>query len=161
VKKIVKIVLLMMIIVSMSGCLFQKYDYSDWKTIKFKKEGTVMIPNDWEYYEEDGLLYIVDKNGLPIMIETHSYPAVGEYANEIGDEESNKFFRNYTDLYRLESCGLSNSSFYGKDLVMKDKKVMEKYVLGFGIDESIDFIVWDERINEKFVKKIATSYCLP
>ncbi len=140
-------ILLILTIFILCGC---SSDTDNWKTVNIEKWGTVKIPNDWEYYVEDEIIYIV-KNEVPIMI---SYDRSGEI-------QSNSYFSDFKYIDFLDSAVLSNSAIYGKAKYYYSGKEIEKYYLhlsGDADDASVGFIVWNNNIDKELLIKIAQTF---
>jgi hypothetical protein len=137
-----------------AGCASDQY--SGWQTINITGCGELKIPDEWIYYESNGLIYITDSNQTPIMIESRSYPNVA--TGTPGSTESNDFFENVTNLKYLAGVGLSNGAYYGKVLVGKGSMQSEHYCLDIGYDRTVQLVFWAETIDEAMVKRIAKSF---
>lgn len=133
----------------MCGC-YSNTD--DWKTVTIEKCGTFKIPNDWDYYVEDEIIYIM-KNDVPMMI---SY----DRSKEI---QSNAYFSDFKYIDLLESAVLSNSAFYGKAKYYYSGNEIERYYLDLSAETeigSVDFIIWNEEIDKKLLIEIAETFIL-
>ena len=137
-----------------NGCCSN--DYEGWNTISLDCCGTLKTPEGWMVYEKDGLIYIVDGNKKPMMIETHSYSGPGE--NEQGICETNDYYKNITNLRTVSSFALSNGAVYGEVLMKCGETQTYNYYLEIGYGRSVLMIFWDKTINEDMVKKIASSF---
>ena len=136
--------------------------HKDWKTIELVDTvdiGTLKIPSQWTaVYEEDGLLYIYNETGEPIISEYH-------YVEE-GETTSDLYHENYRLDESLRGAIFSNNMWHGiytmeSDGEMKECVVMHtSYTLDFETDEGYDFylIVWDPEISEDLVKEIASTF---
>ncbi len=142
-------ILLILTIFILCGC---SSDTDDWKTVNIEKCGTFKIPNDWDYYVEDEIIYIM-KNDIPMMI---SYDRSGEI-------QSNSYFSDFKYIDLLESAVLSNSAYYGKAKYYHSGKEIERYYLDLSAETesgSVDFIIWNEEIDKKLLIKIAETFIL-
>ena len=110
-------------------------------------------------YAQNGFLYITGKDLKPIMIQSFSHAGIED--NEQGEEESNDFFDKLINIKILDSAILSNGVTYGKTRVAKDGMESENYFLEIGHEgytRVVQFIVWDETINLKLIRKISISF---
>ena len=136
----------------LSGCTNK---HVAWQEVDLGTCGGMKIPTAWQYYTEDDILYIVDENDEPIMIEceTHDFYMFGT---------SNKFFSDFRHEALVSSTGLSNGAIYGKEVIVYQD--MEKEVLylhvGYDNDERY-FIVWDDALSIEEMEEIASTYSLP
>lgn len=153
-KRSIAFVLVLIFFFASTGC--SSYDYDGWNTLTIDSCGTIRVPQEWTSYEKDGLLYILDKNQSPIMIETHSYSGFEE--NEQGTMESNDFYENLVSSRTLSSSVLSNGAIYGEVLMQCGEAKTQNYYLELGYDQRILLVVWDNTIDENTIKKIAASF---
>ena len=100
-KKLLRAVLFLMIALLLSGCS-SKYD--GWQTVDMDYCGSIKIPEKRSSFSEDGVLYILDENGSPAMIQCRTY--------QTGRAESNKYYKDYKFLELKFSEVFSNSAQY-------------------------------------------------
>lgn len=144
-------------IINGSDYIYTKIVYRDWKEIAIHDLGTIKIPKEWTSYEENNLIYIIDENKSPVMIQTNS---VCGYEDDSGIQESNRFYKDVMAMKTIESTLFSNSAIFGTILVSHDSVESEKLFIDLygGDTEYISFIIWDENYDKDFAKKVAKSY---
>lgn len=152
-KKILTFILTLCGTLVILGCSHSPTD--SWKTICIPECGTLKVPEDWYMFEKDDLIYIVDADDHPIMIETHSYCGIDD--GQQGPTESNAYFKNITPMKYLSSAILSNSASYGELLVSYEGTQSSKLFLSADL---IKFIVWDETVDMEMLLKIAETFVI-
>ena len=110
--------------------------YSGWQTVDIPISCTIKVPPEWEHYEENGIVYFVDKDQNPIMIQKDE------------EESSNKFFNTIEYVKTLNSVGLSIGIAYGKARISINDQECERYFLKtYSLHGYILLIVYDETID--------------
>jgi hypothetical protein len=155
-KRIIAFVFVLICIFQIAGCSL--YNYDGWKTIHVDSCGTVKLPSEWLVYEKDGLLYVVDEEENPIMIQSKSYAGIKD--DDMGQTEANEYFQEVTCVKTLSSAYYSNSAGYGVVLVEKNGVQSEQLFLDLGAYPYVQMIIWDDTVDEKLVKKIAKSFVI-
>lgn len=128
---------------------------ADWQKVELGACGEMKIPGQWQYYTQDDILYILDENGEPVMIECqpHGFYMFGT---------SNAFFTDFRHEALVSSTGLSNSAICGKEVIVHQGAEKEVLYLDVGIENNTKhFIVWDETLTEEELEEIAQTYSLP
>ena len=161
--KKVSLVLLVLLLVlnSICGCakLFGRSSiYDDWQVINIEGCGIIRIPNEWSYFNEDGVIYVLNESSVPVMIQSHNYV--------MKEEESNKYFSNYKHLERLSNEVFSNSAMYEISTFLYEDKVIELPVINLYVEtndleyKNVILVVWNMDIEEKLIKDIAKSFIM-
>ena len=125
-------------------------DTEDWQTIYIEKIGTIKLPNEWIFYAEDGIMYIVDGE-KPVMFS----------AKRISENQSNAYYEDYQYVGFVSSIGLSNGAIYGKLKYQYDDEKTEVYYLNLSSvknREQIEFVVLDWEMSEGLIDKIAKTF---
>ncbi len=148
--------LILCVVLASAGC--SNATTKNWQTISIPGCGTMKIPEDWQMFEEDDRIYIVDADDRPIMIQTLSY--CGSKDGQQGPAESNAYFENVTPMKYLSSAVLSNCAVYGEMLVSYEGTQSTKLFLDVGYDPSIEFIVWDETVDMDMLVTIAETFVI-
>lgn len=153
-KRIVACVLVCVLIFGAAGCA--SYNYDGWNDLAIDSCGTLKIPPNWQTYIVDDLLYIVDENKKPVMIQTHSHAGIED--GDFGEVESNAFFEEVRCLKFVSGEVFSNGAFYGRVTVEKNGMQSQQYILEFEGATRVSIVVWDDTIEDELVKKIAKSF---
>lgn len=153
-KTLVFIVISSLFLLIVAGCAAEKT--SGWQTIEIPDCGTLKIPPDWTYYENEGWIYILDHAQKPAMIQTKSFPGVD--GRTPGETESNDFFTEVTNLRLLTSAVFSNGAIYGSYLTEHNGNQSEEFFLEIGYDRHVTLLVWDETMDEAMLKTIAHTF---
>lgn len=143
-KKVFAVILVL--IMFLSACSSKT---EDWKIVNIKNCGTIKIPNEWDSFVQDDVIYIMqDEN--PKMI---SYMRSEQ-------NESNAYFSNFKYIEMITSAVLSNNAIYGKAKYLYLDKEIERFYLDLGgtTGEWIEFLVWDETVSEKLLISIAKTF---
>lgn len=130
-------------------------EQADWQKVDLGACGEMKIPGQWQYYTQDDILYMLDENSEPVMIEceTHEFYMFGT---------SNKIFSDFRYENFVSSAGLSNSAIYGKEGIIHQGVEKEVLYLTVGVgNNEKHFIVWDETLSEEELEEIAQTYSLP
>ena len=154
--------LLLLVSTLLFSCSKSDFAYDDWNKIEISGCGSIEIPDKWSHFYEDGMLYIIDENAEPVIIQCDNY--------KIYEGDSNKFYSNYRKIECVYSESFSNSSSYEISKFLFDNKEVELPIIGLyvesdetldedvALDKSVNLIVWKTDIGEKMIKKIAKSY---
>ena len=142
-KKLLCAVLVFMLVI-LCGCS-SKYD--GWQTVAIDYCGSIKIPENWSSFSEDGVLYILDENGTPAMIQCRTY--------QTGQAESNKYYKDYKFLELEFSEGFSNSAQYATAYFLYDNK---KFLIRIISLNNVYFAVWNSDIEDSVVRDIAESF---
>lgn len=133
--------------------------YSGWKTVKINGVGSLKVPENWVYTEEDGLAYFTDRPideddcGIYLVEPIITRDNVGN------DIISNKLFGDAKYIDIITGTGLSNSAGYGQEEYEQDGRKITKYVIWlYGEKRCPTLIAWDDLVDEETIKKIAESY---
>lgn len=143
-KKLLCAVLFLMIALLLSGCS-SKYD--GWQTVDMDYCGSIKIPEKWSSFSEDGVLYILDENGSPAMIQCRTY--------QTGRAESNKYYKDYKFLELKFSEVFSNSAQYVTAYFLYDNKRSLMRIISLN---NVYFAVWNSDIEDSVIKDIAKSF---
>ena len=128
----------------LSGCS-SKYD--GWQTVDIDYCGSIKIPENWSPFSEDGVLYILDENGTPAMIQCQTY--------QTGRVESNKYYKDYKFLENDFNEVFSNSAQYVTAYFLCDNK---KFLIRIIHLINVDFAVWNSDIEDSVIRDIAESF---
>ena len=121
-----------------------------WKWMEIPEMGRILVPKNWEMYENGGLIYFVDADNQPMMIETKSH--------EMFADETNDFFT-IQELESISGEGFSNSAYRGRSRYMVDGELREVFTCNFSdYDRSTYFIVYSDMVDWEMMKQIAKSY---
>ena len=155
-----KIVLLLIFCCALFGCSDR---YANWKTVTVEHYGTIKIPPEWEYREENDYLffYTVDNQN------NDEYQLV-QYSNDNG---INDYFQDILGVENWESITsevFSNSAVIRKEKILfKTGEAVEVFTIdlsGCGDDNpfegTIGFIFLNTTISEELVRDIAKSYVM-
>ena len=125
-KKIKKVLLILIsatLCLTMYGC----YDYSDFKELYLKDIGTIMIPQQWESDEYNGLLYFYDSQATGserkiTMFESKSdwQPGIDNGTERPGEIEDNIISDSFQTISDISNAVDSNSATYGENKVKID-----------------------------------------
>lgn len=154
-KRQVTILILMIFIVSLNaGCTL--YDYDDWQAVYIEGCGAFSVPPQWQSYEENGRIYILNENAELAMLQAVSYTENRSDSDDLAEQNN---FPEIKSLEMLTSCCLGNSAVYGTELVEKNGEESTVYYLDITMtDKLVKFYFCDDTVGEKFVKKIASSF---
>lgn len=151
-----KIISIFAFLAVLCGCLLGcENKQVDWQKIDLGVCGEINIPNQWKYYTQNDILYVLDENSKPVMIEceTHGFYMLGTSNNMFSDFRYGGF---------VSSTGLSNSAIYGKEVIIHQGIKKEMLYLTLGIEnDTKHLIVWDETLSEEELREIAETYSLP
>lgn len=156
-KRIIALIIVLGCILANAGCSYI-HNYDGWQTVTIDSCGTVKLPSDWVVYEKDGLLYVVDEEQTPIMIQSNSYAGIED--GDEGETEANDYYKEVKCIKTLSSAYFSNSAGFGTVLVEKDGIQSEQLFLELGAVPYVQMIIWDDTVDEKLVKKIALSFVI-
>ena len=130
------------------GC---KSNTENWQKIHIENCGTLKIPPEWNFFTEDGVMYIMDGE-KPIMIT----------CKRTGESESNLYYNDYKYVGFITSAVFSNGVIYGKAEYLYNNNYIELYYLDLGSirsdAETIEFAVWDQGMSEELLISIARSF---
>lgn len=142
--------------------VYESNKYNGWKTLYIETYGTVKVPDSWILESKDGLFYLTDKpldedSCNIFFIQTKSYATVFENYESV--VESNRKANQFQHKKMISGGVLSNSVTYGKSLYLVNgvEREMLNINLLFGQKE-IEFVAWDESIDESFLKKMGESF---
>ena len=129
------------------GCE-QKYD--GWQVIDLGYScGTLKIPPTWQYTFENELVYILDEESNPVMIEY-------KYSEDI---ISNKYYSNIVCDGFVTSACTSNGTVYGLYRIIHNGETKEIQYLDVGYGENMKtFFVWDLSLTEKDLISVAETF---
>lgn len=126
-------------------------DTDNWKTICIENCGTMKIPNNWTFFIENDIMYIMDGKN-PVMIS----------CERTGKKESNLYFTDYQYIDFISSAVLSNDPIYGKAKYLYKGEEIERYYLNLGEtihdEEIVEFVVWEQKMSEETLIKIAKTF---
>jgi hypothetical protein len=130
--------------------------YADWTTITIPRVGAFQMPIECIITQEDNAVYITDK---PINETDYKIYMAG-----IIFKNGYRYFAPYTlfdDVTIIDpwiEIYLGNAE-YKKRKYNISGNIETKYTIIFsGADESIEFIVWDNSLDKKTIKKICNTY---
>ena len=155
-----KIVLLLIFCCVLFGCSDR---YANWKTVTVEHYGTIKVPSEWEYREENDYLffYIVDEQN------NEEYQLV-QYSNDNG---LNDYFQ---DILEVENWECITSEVFSNSAVIRKEKILFKtgeaeevftidlsgYIDGDPYGDTINFVFLNTSISEELAKDIAKSYVM-
>ena len=96
--------LLLLVSTLLFACSKSDFTYDNWNKIEISGCGSIEIPDKWSHFYEDGMLYIIDENAKPVIIQCDNY--------KIYEGDSNKFYSNYRKIECVYNESFSNSSSY-------------------------------------------------
>ena len=146
-KRVMFLFMCIILTVIVCGC---SPDTDEWETIFIENCGSFKIPDEWDCFFEDDIIYIVN-NQKPVMI---SYQRTGEL-------ESNSYFTDFRHMNTVTSACLSNGAIYGKSKYFYSGMEIERLYLDFGETTEgkwIEFLVWDEDVTKELIVKIAGTF---
>jgi hypothetical protein len=152
VKKTVLSILLLTFVMSVVGCSEQSKEL---RKVEVKECGTFEVSMEWNSYENNGYIYIVNSELKPIMIRSFSFSGIDD--NQQGKSELNDFFA-VQNLTTISSQVLSNGAVFGKAILLKNGIQVERLFLEIGCERRALFIVWDESIDLVSLEEIASSF---
>lgn len=132
--------------------------YDDWQVVYIEGCGIIKIPNEWSYFNEDGVIYILDESSVPVMIQSYNYNC------DMRKEESNKYYSNYKKIELVYNQVFSNSAVYEISKFLYEGKEIELSVIDLYV-ETVDcsdviLVVWNTDVEEKLIKDIAKSFIM-
>ena len=138
--------------------------FISWQIILIPDIGTFKVPRDWIVTKKENLIIITDRS-----IEEEGYNIYLIEISSINDSDDKyyyKFLENIKYIENYESVIFSNSASYWKVLLHINENIEEKYAIGFinisgtcpYLNKSIDFLVWDNLLDEKTIIKIAKTF---
>jgi hypothetical protein len=146
------------LLILLTGCVNSK-QYEGYIQVKIpdNRIGTVYIPEEWAFYEEDNWIYIKDINSSEII-------AI-EYIKSEGVQELNPYVAEYTEILKLRDLtGNSNNSNCYVFRYEVNGESLDLIRLSFAslADEDVTrvilFVFLDPNINEDIIIKISKSY---
>ncbi len=154
----------MLILIAVLACLViisvRPVQYLGWKTIRAQGVGSFMVPAEWVYTVEDGLVCLtdrpVDEDGCRIYL---AEPAIYSDGNDVF-YMWNKLFGEAKHTSSYPICSLSNSSGYGIHSYEQNGNITSKFVIGFYAYREFTLIAWDNLVDEHTIRKIAESYVM-
>lgn len=141
------LMVIMVMILFLSAC---SSETENWKVVEIKGCGIIKIPNEWDCFVQDDVIYIMEDE-KPKMI---SYKRTDQ-------NESNAYYTNFKYIDFTTSAVLSNSAIYGKAKYLYLDKEIERFYLDLGETTSgewIEFLVWDETVSEELLISIAKTF---
>jgi hypothetical protein len=156
-KRILSILTICLLFLS-SLCACTKND--NWIELPLPKIGSIFLPDEWDYSEIKGRLYITNQEGAPMLIQSNSYPGYeGERDDPTGKVESNQYCQRFQGLKILSNEVFSNGNSIGKSLYSVDGTEHEMSYLEIWNDgRRILFVAWSEEVDESLLKTIANSF---
>ena len=125
-KKIKKVLLILIsaaLCLTMYGC----YDYSDSKELYLKDIGTIMIPQQWESDEYNGLVYFYDSQATGSERKITMFESESDWESGIdngterpGEIEDNIISDSFQTISDISNAVDSNSATYGENKVKID-----------------------------------------
>lgn len=169
IKKIIKVLL---ILISATLCLtiYGCYDYSDSKELYFDDIGTIMIPQQWESDEYNGLMYFYDSQSTGserkiTMFESESdwQPEIDNGAQRPGEIEDNIISDSFQTISDVSNAVDSNSAFYGENKVKIDGETQSmRYIeissLRIPSDTAPVLLYFTDEVSDEVYEKIIQSY---
>lgn len=141
-KRILFTLLVFVLCVMLTGCFTS---YICWQNVELYSNITLRMPMGWSSFVEEGLIYILNENSEPVMIEF----------KEVGVSESNKYYKDFVYEDFITSNVNSNGVIYGKAMIRYENNCLQ---LDYMFCNGIDFIVWDKTLPQDVLVKISKSY---
>lgn len=148
-----KAVIWIIIFSALCGCFYGcAPKHEDWQVIELGNCGTIKIPPEWQCFTEDGLIYILDEELNPIMIERAPFC----------DPQSNKYYSNFFYTDSVATASFSNSTICGEMIVVHEGYEKEMLFLTTNGPNLTwkEFIVWDESLSMDELKEIAKTFVI-
>lgn len=151
-KKLIVLFFVVSVFFLFNACEGNKYQ--GFKEIEIPNMGSMHVPEDWIYGENDNCVYFGSLDTSKIHMIGCEY-RLGE---ENGIEFTNLFGGHISNRVGYE--GFSNSTFVGTVQYTADKKCTTKYYMKFYIteDKRLFFVVLDDTIDYNTIKKICKSF---
>lgn len=145
----------LLIVLLVSGC---SNDYDAWKEVNITEVGSLKIPKEWIYTENNNIIYFTDKEIgesteysiylIGIICDQGQVEALYQHIDEN---------MKYEKLISSET--LSNSAIVGKNEYLINDKICQKLFLDiYSSNKQLYIIGLDDSIDYEVAKKIATSY---
>jgi hypothetical protein len=153
-----KLLISLILLILLTGCV-NSNQYEGYIQVKIpdNRIGTVYIPEEWAFYEEDSWIYIKDINSSEII-------AI-EYIKNEGAQELNPYVAEYTEILKIRDLtGNSNNSNCYVFRYEVNGESLDLIRLSFAslADEDVTrvilFVFLDSNINEDIIIKISESY---
>ena len=141
-KRILFTLLVFVLCVMLTGCFTS---YIGWQNVELYSNITLRMPMGWSSFVEEDLIYILNENSEPVMIEF----------KEVGVSESNKYYKDFVYEDFITSNVNSNGVIYGKAKIRYENNCLQ---LDYMFCNGIDFIVWDKTLPQDVLVKISKSY---
>ena len=140
------------------------YNKLKWKTVSIENIGSVKVPGEWCFSQNDRYVYFTDipmKKGEAYniyMVGVVSKPGfewkhipMSELFEDVKVEILNSF---------INSEGFSNSVLFGETEVAVDGKKTHKFELKLweSNEQYLRLLVWDDSLDEELVRKIGKSF---
>lgn len=126
-----------------------RLETASWQTVSLDDTITVKLPEHWQLVEEGGLIYVLNENEEPVMIESYR-------GRELS---SNKYVSDYYCNNYWKQVHVNDSVEYGIVTVIHADEFKELWYLDLYFDEKDNlFVVWDTSVNERTVANIAKTY---
>jgi len=159
---IIPIILFIMLSTFVIRSLFPELfeNYSNWQTVTIIDYGTIRIPSDWKFEENDGyLLFYLEGNE-----NTSKQYTLVQYAKDGG--YINRYFSDIIDRVSVLGVNYGNSAGFLKHKIMHSNGFTEErngvsfFVSTNEGGNTINFYLLDGSVSEKTLKKIAISYVM-
>lgn len=146
---------ILLIFLLISGC---SNNYQEWKKVNIADVGSLNIPHDWIYTENDDIIYFTDKK----MSESTEYTIylIGIICDQGQMESLYKHIDSNMKYEKLISSEtLSNSAIVGKnEYLIKNNSCQKLFLDLYSSNKQLYIIGLDDSVDYEFVKKIGNSY---
>ena len=147
----------------LSACS-NRHEYDGWQEIELSGVGTCKIPQEWVYHEDEGIVYITDKN-MDESSEYQVYLMGAIYENRQGVSFSQLLSqlqgKEIEFLEPISSEVFSNSATVGNAKYLVDGQSCEMIFLElYSTDKSLDAFVCDPSIAYDLVEKVGKSFSM-
>lgn len=153
-----KLIVLLLILFYLTGCVVA-WQYEGYNIVKIPDEriGTVYLPDEWFFYEENNWIYIKEIYSSEIV-------AI-EYLKSEGTQVLNTDVTEYIEIMKIRDLtGNSNKSNCYMFRYQVDGETMDLIRLSFAslsgdeVTRVILFVFLDPNINEDIIIKMSKSY---
>jgi len=137
------------------------YVHYNWRTVSVREIGIFRVPKKWIVTQESGIVYITDKPLTSPDYKTYLIGTIRDKSGKAHDIPTYKLFED-VEYGRLISSTISpNGASRGQSEYMIDGHIKAKYFFGMtstSLISRIEFLAWDDLIDEDTLTKIANSY---